>query len=76
VLELWEQLLPEELARHCRIEAAAGTELRVAAESGSYAHELRMCAGELLAEIRRQCPGAKIRSIKVVADQTRVAREE
>ncbi len=76
VLEVWEEVLPEELARHCRIEGAAGGELKVSASSPAYAHELRMCAGQLVAELRRQCPRAKIRSIKVAVGQTPGTCEE
>ena len=72
VLELWDQLLPEELARHCRIETIVGRELKVAAASPAHLHELRMCVRELLAELRRQCPQAKIRNIRLTLDQTRV----
>lgn len=76
VLEVWDELLPEELARHCRIEEAVGGELKVSASSPAYAHELRMCAGQLVAELRRQCPRAKIRSIKVSVGQTRSSYQE
>ena len=76
VLEVWEEVLPEELARHCRIEGVVGGELKVSASSPAYAHELRMCAGQLVGELRKQCPRAKIRSIRVVVGQTSASSEE
>ena len=76
VLEVWEELLPEELARHCHIEELKGAELKVIASSPAYAHELRMCAGQLVAELQRQCSAAKIRTIKVAVGQTPASCEE
>jgi predicted nucleic acid-binding Zn ribbon protein len=66
VAELWGQLLPEELGRHCRIADISGGQLRVLVDSPSYAHELRMCGPKLLEELQRQCPRAKIRKIRFV----------
>ncbi len=66
VTELWGQLLPEELNGHCRIADISGGQLKVLVDSPSYAHELRMCGPELLAELQSQCPRARIRDIKFV----------
>ncbi len=66
VAEVWEQLLPEELCRHCRISDISGGQLKVLVDSPSYAHELRMCCPELLEELRQECPRARIKKIRVV----------
>lgn len=66
VTELWGQLLPEELNRHCRIADISGGQLKVLVDSPSYAYELRMCGPELLAELQSRCPRARIRDIKFV----------
>jgi len=66
VAELWDQLLPAELHRHCKIVDMSGGQLKVLVDSPSYANELRWCGSELLEEIKQQCPRAKIKKIKFV----------
>ncbi len=66
VTSAWQQLLPPELQRHCRIADISGGQLKVFADSPSYVHELRVISSELLIELRQQCPGIKLRSIKAV----------
>jgi len=66
VAEVWGRLLPEGLCQHCRISDISGGQLKVLVDSPSYAHELRMCCPELLEELRRECPRAKIKKIRVV----------
>ena len=67
VVELWGELLPVELACHCRITELLGGQLKVAVDSSSYMYELRLCSAELLEELRRRCPRARIERIKIVA---------
>ena len=64
--ELWSELLPAELRRHCKLADIIGGQLKVAVDSPSYANELRWCSAELLDELQRQFPRAKIKGIKVV----------
>ncbi len=65
VVELWDQLLPAELSQHCKLTEVSTGELKVLVDSPSYAHELRMCSSALLEQLQQQCPGAKIRGIKI-----------
>ena len=65
VVEIWDQLLPGELVRHCRITGLSGGQLSVQADSPVYMHELRLCSPSLLRELRQQCPRARIKTIKV-----------
>lgn len=67
VVELWGELLPVELACHCRITGLIGGQLKVAVDSPSYMHELRLCSVELLEELQQRCPRARIERIKIVA---------
>ncbi len=67
VVELWGELLPVELACHCRITGLLGGQLKVAVDSPSYMHELRLCSVELLEELQQRCPRARIERIKIVA---------
>jgi len=63
--ELWQELLPANLYRRCQITDMSSGELKVAADSPSYANELRWCSAELLAELQQRCPQARIKRIKV-----------
>ena len=65
VIEAWGQLLPAELREHCKIASVSSGQVRVVADSPSYVHELRLCSSELLEQIQRQCPAARIKKIKV-----------
>ncbi len=69
VAELWGQLLPAELQRHCKIVALQGGQLKVQVDSPSYANELRWCCSELLEQIQQQCPRAKIKGIKFIVGE-------
>ncbi|MHC4623811.1 MAG: DciA family protein [Planctomycetota bacterium] len=65
VSQAWDQLLPAELSRHCRLADISGGQLKVVADSPVYMHELQMCSSELLGELRRRCPRARINRIKL-----------
>ena len=67
VAELWRELLPEELARHCKIAGISGGQLSVVVDSPSHMHELRLCSVELLEELQQRCSRARIERIKIIA---------
>ena len=66
VLECWEALLPEQLASHCRIDEISNGQIKVIADSAIYASELRWCSEEILNQLKRQCPSARLQKISVV----------
>ena len=66
VVEIWNQLLPEELCRHCEIVGISGGKLRVKVDSPAYNYELQLCSSELLKELQQQCPKARLTEIKIV----------
>jgi len=66
VSELWNQLLPGELVRHCKLAGVSGGQLKVCVDSPVYLYELRLCGPELLRELQRHCPAARIKEIKFV----------
>jgi len=66
IADLWDQLLPVELAGHCKPDSLSGGILKVIVDGPVYMHELRLCSSELLGLLRKQCPGAGIRTIKPV----------
>ena len=65
VVEVWSQLLPTELREHCTIASVSSSQVRVIADSPSYVHELRLCSSEILEQLQRQCPAARISKIKI-----------
>jgi len=64
IVESWSQLLPTELRRHCRVAEISGGRLKVLTDSPSYMYELQLCSSELLKELARRCPRARIKEIK------------
>lgn len=66
IAEVWSELLPAELAGHCEIIDISGGRLTVQADSPSYVYELQLCGRELLQELQRQCPRARLTNIKFV----------
>ena len=66
VAELWSQLLPAELCRHCKIVDISGGQLKVRVDSPAYKYELQLCSSELLEELQKQCPRARLTKIKFV----------
>jgi hypothetical protein len=66
VAELWGRLLPAELRRHCEIVDISGGQLKVLVDSPTYKYELQLCSSELLEELQRGCPKARLTKIKFV----------
>lgn len=66
VAEVWRQMLPAELCRHCEITGISGGRLKVQVDSPSYMYELQLCSSELLEELQRQCPKVRLTKIKFV----------
>src|SRR4030042_793584 len=64
ITEAWGQMLPSELYQHCRIVDVSGGRLKVAVDSPSYMYELQLLSSEILEELARQYPQARIREIK------------
>ncbi|MFB0524231.1 MAG: DUF721 domain-containing protein [Phycisphaerae bacterium] len=65
VVQLWSELLPDELRQHCRITDISAGRLKVLVDSPSYMYELQLCSSEILAELRRRCPRVRIKRIKI-----------
>jgi len=64
ITEAWSQMLPSELCQHCKIAGISGSRLKVLVDSPSYMYELQLLSCELLKELARQCPQARIQEIK------------
>ena len=66
VVEVWSQLIPTELCKHCEIVDISGGQLKVRVDSPAYKYELQLCSSELLEELQQQCPKARLTEIKIV----------
>ena len=64
IADLWSQLLPVELRRHCKLADISGGQLKVLVDSPAYLYELQLCSSQLLEEFQQQCPRARIEKIK------------
>jgi predicted nucleic acid-binding Zn ribbon protein len=65
VLACWEQIVGEAIAEHCQPEAVNDGELVLAAESTSWATQLRMLAPSLIAKVDEQLGKGVVTSIRV-----------
>jgi hypothetical protein len=66
VVEVWSQLIPDELCKHCEIVDISSGQLKVRVDSPAYKYELQLCSSELLKELQQQCPKARLTEIKFV----------
>lgn len=64
--DAWSDVVPQELYEHCEIVDVIGGELKVCVDSSPYVYELRLCSSELLEELQRRCPRARLKRIKFV----------
>ncbi len=69
VPEAFEQIAGDDLARNCRIESLRAGVMKVKVKSGPYMFELRTNAGQIVEELRQQCPLSNIREIKLVCSE-------
>lgn len=63
--EAWSRLLPAELSQHCRIADISSGQLKVLVDSPPYMYELQLCSSDILRELQRQCPRARLRKIRL-----------
>ena len=66
VAEKWAALLPPELAARSRPVGLEAGKLKIKVDSAAYLYEMRLCKSELLSQLKRECPGAKIKDINFV----------
>ncbi len=64
--EAWERLLPPDLIDQCEIRDFADGRLRVAVVGSAHRYEMQLRAGELLAQLKKQCPRARLMRIELV----------
>jgi predicted nucleic acid-binding Zn ribbon protein len=64
VAQAWFKLLPKQLAQHCEVSSLSGGQLKVLVDSPIYMYELNLCGPELLSELQKRCPQARLKEIK------------
>jgi hypothetical protein len=64
ITEAFSQMLPVELCQHCTIVDISRGRIKVIADSPSYVYELQLLSSELVKELARRCPQARIKEIK------------
>ncbi len=62
---VWNQMLPDEIRKHCRLTDTSAGQIRVLVDSPAHMHELRLCSPQLIQQFQRLCPAARIRKIKL-----------
>jgi hypothetical protein len=75
IADVWDQLLPAELRRHCKITDISGGQLKVAVDLPVYKYELQLCSSDLVSELQQQCPRAHIKKIKFVVAPGQLVRD-
>lgn len=66
VTQCWDNLLPDGLARHCKIVQISNGHLKVQADSPSYLYELKLSGSEILQHLQSCCPRARIKKLDFV----------
>ncbi len=64
VVELWQELLPEKLQQHCKLESMKGGILHVEVDTPSYVYQMQLLKQELLLQLQQQCPAARLQQIR------------
>jgi len=64
--EAWEHVLPPEMLEHCKVAGLADGRLTVAVAGSAHRYEMQMRSAELLAELKRRCPAARLKKIELV----------
>lgn len=64
VVELFEDILPIDLRKHCKLADTRNGELKIIVDSPAHRQELQWCADALIEEINKRSPRARISRIK------------
>jgi hypothetical protein len=67
--DAFEQIAGDSLAQNCRIESLTAGVMKVRVKSGPYMFELRTRAGQIIEQLKQQCPSTNIREIKLVCSE-------
>ena len=65
VAEALESLLPPTMKEHCRLGGVSAGCATLIVSGASYMYELELCKADLLLELQRLCPAARVRRIQL-----------
>jgi len=65
VAEALESLLPPVMQDHCRLGGVSAGCVTLIVSGASYMYELQLCKADLLLELQRLCPAARLRRIQI-----------
>ena len=66
VLEAWEQILPDQIRKHCKIVDISYGKIKLKVDSSSYKYELTLRKYEILQHLKAACPKARIKAIEFI----------
>jgi hypothetical protein len=64
--QCWAEILPPELADHCRIDEFSADVLTVLVDGPVYMHEMRLCEDELRDGLNAALQGIRVKEIKLL----------
>ena len=67
VVDVWNEVLPGELTKRCRLVSLSRGTLKIEVEAGSYMFQMQALSSQLVKEFQQSCPAAGIHKIKFVA---------
>jgi hypothetical protein len=67
--DAFEQIVGQYVAQNCRIESIVAGILKVKTKPGPFMFELRTQAGQIVEQLKQQCPSANIREIRLVCSE-------
>ncbi len=69
VPDAFEQIAGQYLAANCRIESIAAGIMKIKTKPGPYMFELSTRAGQIVEQLKQQCPSSNIRQIRLVCSE-------
>ena len=66
IIDVWPQIVPELLQRHCRLDKRVGNTLYVQVMPGAYMHQIRMMTDEILEKMKQLAPRCGVRKIRIM----------
>ena len=65
LVEAWSETVPRRLRPYCRVKALTGSQLLVRVDSSADMYDLQLCMQDLLKALKKRCPQAGLRTIKL-----------
>ena len=66
VVQLWHELLPDELSQHCKLIDISGGQVKVEVDSPCYMYRLRLQSSRFIEQLQQRCPWGRIKGLKLI----------